>query len=105
MTWYDDLYVGYSIRKKEKQVVWRIKHNAGQIGVYVIALASNRKNLLDIIPATDLLQRSYPKKEMYVVGLAKGYDEALDVAVSIVEEVYQMTGGFDVRRYFQIKSA
>jgi hypothetical protein len=105
MTWYDDLYVGYGIRKKEKQVVWRIKHNAGQIGVYVIALASNKKNLLDIIPATDLLQRSYPKQEMYVVGLAKGYDEAVDVAVSIVEEVYQMTGGFDVRRYFQIKSA
>ena len=56
MTWYDELYVGESIVHKTKRVKWKIDHNAGQIGIYVIAPASNDKNLLDIIPAAELLQ-------------------------------------------------
>ena len=49
------------------------------------------------------MQKGYPKKELYVVGLAKGYDEAVEVAASIVDEVYQNTGGFAVRPYLEEK--
>ena len=101
MTWYEDLYVGESIVHKTSKIKWKIRHNAGQLNIYVISLASNEANLLDIIPAQELLQKGYPKREMYVVGLAKGYDEAVNVAVSIVEEVYQSTGAFDVRSYLR----
>ena len=99
MTWYDELYVGESIVHKTKRVKWKINHNAGQIGIYVIAPASNYKNLLDIIPAAELLQRGYPKKDLKIAGLAGSYDEALEVAVSIVDEVYRNTGAFLVRSY------
>ena len=34
-----------------------------------------------------------------IVGIAKGYDEAVQVTVSIIEEVYKATGAFDVRGY------
>ena len=78
-------------------------HNAGQIGIYVITLASNRQNLLDIIPSYELMQRGYPKREMVIVGLAKGYDEAVEVAASIVDEVYRNTGTFAVRTYLAEK--
>ena len=90
MIWYKDLYVGESIVHKTKKVKWKIMHNAGQIGIYVITLASNTQNLLDIIPSYELMQKGYPKKDMVVVGLAKGYDEAIEVAASIV--VYEETG-------------
>lgn len=103
MTWYDDLYVGMSIVHKTKKIKWKICHNAGQINIYVIALASNEKNLLDIIPAQELLQKGYPKRELYIVGLAKGYDEAVEVAVSIVDEVYHRTGTFAIRSYLAAK--
>lgn len=99
MTWYDELYVGESIIHKTKKIKWKICHNAGQIGIYVIAFASNENNLLDIIPAQELLLSGYPKRQLYVVGLAKGYDEAVEVAASIVDEVYRATGTFDVRGY------
>lgn len=101
MTWYEDLYVGESIVHKTSKIIWKIRHNAGQLNIYVISLASNEDNLLDIIPAQELLQKGYPKRRMYVVGLAKGYDEAVQVAVSIVDEVYQKTGAFDVRSYLK----
>lgn len=99
MTWYDDLYVGESIVHKTAKIKWKIRHNAGQIGIYVIALASNERNLLDLIPAQELMQRGYPKKDLYIIGLAKGYSEAVEVAVSIVDEVYRRTGGFSIRSY------
>lgn len=103
MIWYEDLYIGESIVHKTKKIKWKILHNAGQINIYVIALASNPKNLLDIIPSQELLQKSYPKKGLYVVGLAKGYGEALEVAASIVDEVYRMTGAFRIRHYLEEK--
>ena len=104
MTWYEDLYVGESIIHKTKKIKWKICHNAGQLNIYVITLASNDRNLLDIIPAQELLQKAYPKKGLFVVGLAKGYDEAVEVAASIVDEVYHHTGAFAVRSYLAGKS-
>ena len=103
MRWYDDLYAGESIRHKIAKIKWKIRHNAGQIEIYVITLASNPKNLLDIIPAYELMQKAYPKRDMYVVGLAGGYDEALEVVTQIIDEVYQQTGGFAVAAYLQQK--
>lgn len=99
MTWHENLYVGESIVHKTNKIKWKICHNAGQLSIYVIALASNEQNLLDIIPARELMQKGYPKQKLYIVGLAKGYEEAVEVAASIVDEVYQATGSFAVRSY------
>ena len=99
MKWYEDLYVGESIVHKKSIIKWKILHNAGQIDIFVISLASNPANLLDIIPAKELLQKAYPKKDMYVIGLAKGYEEAVNLTASIINEVYQQTGAFGLRDY------
>ena len=60
-------------------------------------------NLLDIIPSHELLQKGYPKKQLYVIGLAKGYDEAVEVAASVIDEVYRQTGAFEVASYLREK--
>lgn len=99
MKWYDPLYVGESISGKENRLKWKIEHNWLTLSIYVIAFASNPDNLLDLIPAKELLQRGYPKKELHIIGLAKGYDEAVDLTVQIIDEVYKKTGAVDVRRY------
>lgn len=103
MIWYEELYVGESIVHKTKKIKWKILHNVGQLNIYVIAIASNKENLLDIIPSQELLQKGYPKKDLYVVALAKGYDEAIEVAASIVEETYRVTGAFRVEDYLNKK--
>ena len=99
MTWYEDLYVGESILHKKNKVIWNIRHDVVQLNIYVITLASNDQNLLDIIPARELLQKGYPKKDLFIAGLAQGYEEAVEVAVSIVDLVYRRTGGFGIRTY------
>lgn len=102
MKWYEDLYVGDSIEGKVNRIKRKINHHAGTVSIYVIAFASNRQNLLDIIPAWELMQKSYPgKKQMQIIGLAKGYAEALELVRSIIEEVYQNTGDVDVKSYLR----
>ena len=101
MKWYHDLYVGDSIGNQVNRIKWKINHNAGTVSVYVIAFASNDRNLLDIIPAWELMQKAYPKKDMKIIGLAKGYDEALDVVCRIIDETYQNTGDVDVWAYLK----
>lgn len=103
MKWYDDLYVGESIVHKTSKIKWKIRHNAGQLDIYVIALASNPENLLDIIPAQELMQKAYPKKHMHIIGLAKGYQEAVEVTASIIDEVYRQTGAFSIYEYLKQK--
>lgn len=101
MKWHSKLYVSESIGKKANRIKWKINHNAGTVSVYVIAFASNRENLLDIIPAWNLMQRAYPKRDVKIIGLAKGYDEALELVRRIVDETYQNTGGVDVWSYLK----
>jgi len=99
MIWYRNLYISEDISHKKAKIKWKIKHNAGQINVYVITLSKNTHNLLEMIPSWELMQKYYPKKDMFVVGVAKGYDEGISMAASIVMEVYQETGKFNVRDY------
>ena len=99
MEWYKKLYTGESIRDKSEKIKWKINHNAGQIQIYIISLASNQENLLDLIPAREIMQKGYPRKNLFIVGLAKGREEAVEVAQQIVLEVYENTGGFRVREY------
>ena len=103
MKWYSNLYLSNNIAHKADKIKWKINHNAGQVDIYVITLASNEKNLLDIIPSWELMQKYYPKENLYIIGIAKGYDEALLLVQKIIEEVYQKTGGFLIQSYFNVK--
>ncbi len=105
MIWYKDFYAGESIERKKERVKWKILHHAGQLDIYVIALSSNPANLLDIIPAWELMQKHYSKHNMMVIGIDKGYDNAIELAGEIVKEVYQKTGNLAVRDYFLQKHA
>lgn len=100
MIWYKEFYAGESIAAKKEKVKWKICHNAGQLDIYVITLGTADGNLLDIIPSWELMQKHYPKLDMLVVGIDKGYDNAMELAAKIILDVYQKTGDFNVRGYF-----
>ena len=101
MKWYKKLYVGAGAEKKKYMMMGKIRLHRFQRDAYLITLASNGKNLLDIYPSYVLLQKVYRAQELFVVGLACGYDEALELTRQIVDDVYQNTGGFDVRAYLR----
>jgi hypothetical protein len=99
MRWYRKLYIGKTARTKRYKIVWKVRRRAGMLGVYLITLASNEDNLLDIIDSSLLLQPHFKGEDFFIVGIACGYDEALEVTTKIIEELYAKTGGFKIRQY------
>lgn len=102
MRWYRKLYVGETARKDRYRIVGKVKWRRLQKkNAYLITLASNEANLLDIYPANTMLWPYFRKKEILIVGIAVGYEEAVELACHIVAEVYSGTGSFDVRGYIE----
>ena len=70
------------------------------VSIYFITLASNEENLFDIFHAAHLKQPAFYRQNPFVVGIASGYDEAMELVQQMVEDIYQETGAFQVREYF-----
>ena len=49
MRWYDDLYVGYNLLDKKRQVMWKIKRGKQQFNKYVITLPFNDYDVLAVL--------------------------------------------------------
>lgn len=84
----------------------RIRRGRFQLDTYLITLSDNPDNLLDMFSANVLKQPYLRNKrgfmpEIYVVGLAKGYAEGLEVITAIIDDVYQQTGAFDIPGYLK----
>ena len=104
MKWYHNLFLGETIAPKYKKIIRTIKYNKiTKIApnIYVIAFASNPHNLLDIIPAWELMQKGYPKEHIRIIGLAQGKKEAFEVVRQIVDETYQNTKSTNIKEYLR----
>ena len=105
LKWYKKLYIGDNAKKKAPSVIKKVNQGKLQYDIYLITLASNEKNLLEIIQANQLIQKTLRKLCPRIVGMASGYGEALEVVEKIVEETYLKQGDTDVRRYLNDRLA
>ncbi|NCB92149.1 MAG: hypothetical protein EOM40_06200 [Clostridia bacterium] len=101
LKWYKKLYIGDNAKKRQQKIIWRVNHGKVQFDIYLVTLAVNPANLLEIVSANQLLQKTIRRRCPMIVGLADGYDEAVGLVQKIVEETYQTQGDADVRRYLE----
>ena len=101
LKWYNNLYVGNTAKKKKRKIIRKINNGSGQLEVYVVTLASNCANNLDIFSANYLLKSVLRDNCPLIVGIAKGYEEAIGLVREIVQDVYEKTGTADVRGYLE----
>lgn len=104
MKWYSELYVGETARKKKNRIIRKLKINAGMLDTYVITLAVNEHDLLEIISSVYLKQRAVRRNLPMIIGIACGYEEAVTLVTEIVEETYKQTGDFAVPAYLAKKA-
>lgn len=101
MRWYRKLYVGENAAPDICGI--RRKAAAGRLmaGVYYITLSSASSNLLDIFHNGMLKQPLFAGLQCTdIVGVAVGKQEAYRLMGEIIREIYEKSGGFDVRAYF-----
>ena len=100
--WYQNLYTGEKASRHRDKIKWKLEHRVGTVKVFLLTMPSNEQNSLDILNAAYLKQPHFRKQEIRVVGLALSYEEALEVLVRIVEEVYEQTDGMDIKEYIYL---
>lgn len=108
MLWYKKLYTGEMAEKKRFAIIQKIRSGAVPAFAYVIVPAANPRNLLDIYPAAEVCtpheeeRRRQEGRELLILGIAWGYQDALQLAGRMVDEIYRATGGFDFRSYLEL---
>lgn len=103
MRWAVNLYTTEKTKKKLPLIMQRIRKRKIQPGLWIITIASNEKNLLDIFSSVYYLQPMFSKMNPDIVGIAEDEERAKELAVRILQDIYEKEGNFDVRSYFQFQ--
>lgn len=98
MKYYEPLYIDVSF-KNVSMMKQRIRFSKIPLLNYVIVLSQNSGDQLEIIQGSVLRQRYYPKKSLFVVGISKDYNGAINLVMKIVEDTYRNTGGYDIKAF------
>lgn len=99
MEFYRRLFFGPQIKKRRKEILWKLRHQKPLHNIFLLTLPSNQQNLLDILPANLLLQSYYKRQDLFIIGVGKGRDETLELLRAFVERVYEETGDVKITDY------
>lgn len=100
LRWNKRLYIGANVKEPEK-IKEKINQNKFVPGIFLITLSSNPDNLLEIISALMLKQDTLRSLCPEIIGIAHGKEEAMKLVESILNQVYQETGTFQVQNYLK----
>ena len=74
------------------------------VNLYLLCLSEKKEEELVIYPAVELKQKLRPQNTYYVIGVARGYPEALELVSTITAEVVKKTKETHISQYFFSKS-
>ncbi len=89
---FKELVTDTECKSKKYSILRKIRMNAGLLDIYIVCL-SNNNDYFDIIDCSNLKQKGYPKKDLRIIGIAKGKESAVELASSLVvsfAEIYGM---------------
>ena len=100
LTFAPNLYLGESIAsEKLDKLKKRLEKKPLLANVYLITPAKNPADQLDIFDARQLIQPHYKKEEFLILGIASGYEEALQLIEQITRECLEARGDCNLREY------
>ena len=98
-----NVYTTEKTKKVLPRIVQKIRRGKLQPGIWLITVASNEQNLLDIFQSVYYIQPMFARLNPDIVGVAESEDAAKVLLQKITEDMYRETGGFDVRTYFKFQ--
>lgn len=103
MRWYHHLYLGKKAKRRRHAIIQGLREGKFQSGIHVITPPQNGNNILDIIPSFMLLLLPEAEPDLLILGIAADYREALEVARTIVDDMYRTTGDFRLEAFLENK--
>lgn len=103
MRWIEQLYMGKTAESRKERIIRGIREGRILLDVYVFTLPADPKDQLDIIPSNWLRQPHYKnKEELTIIGIARGWEEAECVLLSLVNDAMKQLGTPDLRAYLKL---
>lgn len=100
LNWMKGYYKGEGIRNSFA-IRNKINHRKAVPEIFLLTFSNNPDNILEIVPAVALIQKTVYDRCPTIIGMAQGKAQAIDLAVKIIEEVFHSTGAFRVEEYFK----
>jgi len=98
MKFHKHLYIGKSI-KNPNVIKMKLKINSELLGIFIITL-SGGCDQLEIYDAAYLKQKLHRKLwPPYIIGIASGQEEAMEIVRQIAEMCYKETGTANIKDY------
>ena len=100
LKWMKNYYIGNDVKNPTRI---RARITAGKFvpDIYVVTLSDNPGNILEILPAGMLVQRSARDTCPLIIGMARGKSGAIQMAQDVIEQVYTETGNFKIKEYLK----
>ena len=99
MKYYHNLYVSKELLGKKEEIIDKIEKNQWQLAKYLVVLTKNEQNHLEFFDSVLLIQDAIPKEDLFVIGIAAGYQGALEMIEEITREVYAATADVNIRGF------
>lgn len=82
------------------RIKFKLISGIGTVGVYVITLSQNGKDVFDIYPAYLLKSRRFRKQSFDIVGVAESHRAAVKLVCEMIDECVKATGSYSDMRVF-----
>ncbi len=99
MKFYNNLYVSEGLKKKKEKWMKKIEAGKYPLQAYILALCEAGDDQLEFYSANMLYQSIVSTEDIFVVGLAESYMDAIYLVEEITKEVFAKTGEADLCSY------
>lgn len=94
------LYRSGSITEEELDYIkMRLEKEPLFSDIYVIVPAGNREDMIEFFHSRQLAQPYYKERELYIIGIARTYGEAVLLVRKIIQECLDERGDCALREY------
>lgn len=99
--WHERLYLDKTLQVDAKEQMRRLSDGQGQRGLYLLTLAENPMEQLDLYSRRMFEKAARREDEITVVGMASSREAALELLQEMALDVYEKTGDCNLRKYFE----
>lgn len=98
----DEPFVSDAVKHKLSVIKWKMLCGIGMTRVHFITLSENKNDIFDIYPGAVFKQKVFRKRDLCILGVAAGGDDAKELARVMVNRCLDSCGDLsDIRGYYE----